>query len=68
MGYWNDIAAEIERVLGDELNPTDVYGRPFAVAYSNSNRPDYREVGYTGEDALAGGSSSCFAVIESQAQ
>lgn len=28
MGCWNDIAAEIERVLGDELNPTDAYGRP----------------------------------------
>lgn len=31
MGYWNDMAAEIERVLGDELNPTDAYGRPIAV-------------------------------------
>lgn len=28
MGYWNDVAAEIERVLGDELNPTDAYGQP----------------------------------------
>lgn len=27
MGYWNDVAAEIERVLGDELNPTDAYGK-----------------------------------------
>lgn len=26
MGYWSDKAAEFERVLGDELNPTDAYG------------------------------------------
>ncbi len=27
MGYWENVAAEIERVLGDQLNPTDAYGR-----------------------------------------
>lgn len=31
MGYWENVAAEIERVLGDELNPTDAYGRPIVA-------------------------------------
>ena len=31
MGYWENIAAEIERVLGDELDPTDAYGRPITM-------------------------------------
>lgn len=36
MGYWENVAAEIERVLGDELNPTDAYGRPITTRRMNA--------------------------------